>query len=70
MVCFGGAVCKGHGQTPGFAPSSSEVAVCRGGEGGGRKIGLFVNCCPEFAPTAHAQLFLAPYSFFVFFGLR
>ena len=61
------------GRHPGFAPSSSEVAVCRGGRGGGRggrKIGLFVNCCLEFAPTAHAQLFLAPYSFFVFFGLR
>ena len=24
---FGGGVCKGHGQHPAFAPSSSEVAV-------------------------------------------
>lgn len=48
-------VCAGVvGRHPGFARSSPGVAVGWGrgagdGEGLGRRIGLFVNCCPEFA---------------------
>ena len=46
---FGGAECRGHAQYPAFAPGSSEVAA------GVVFFGLFVSCCPEFAPTAHAH---------------
>ena len=44
---LGGAVCRGHAQYPAFAPGSLEVAV--------GLFGLFVSCCPEFAPTVHAH---------------
>ena len=29
-------------------------------------LGLSVSCCPQFAPTVPARLFLVPYSFFAF----
>ena len=51
LRCFappiGGVVYRGSVQYPAFAPGSSEVAV--------GLFGLFVSCCPEFAPTAHAR---------------
>ena len=53
---LGGAVCRGHVQYPAFAPGSSKVAV------GG--FGLFWSrICPNYT---WMQLFLVPYSFFVF----
>ena len=43
---LGGVLCSGHAQDPAFAPGSSEAAV--------GLFGLFVSCCPEYAPIAHA----------------
>ena len=60
---FGGGVGRGYAQYPAFAPSSSEV------EGGFFILffGLFVSCCPEFAPTGQCMwLILLPYSFLYF----
>ena len=66
---FGGVVCRGHEQYPAFAPSSSDMAV-------GWLLGRFVFGCffwyfcfllsLVYPNCAHIQLFLAPYSFFVF----
>ena len=40
---------QGACTVPCFAPSSAEVAA--------GLLGLFVSCCPEFAPTVHAVIF-------------
>ena len=56
---FGGVVCKGHAQCPAFAPGSSRAAV--------GLFGLFVSFGSRICPScACTQLFLVPYSFFVF----
>ena len=65
LRCFvhplGGGVCWGHVGYPVFAPGSSKVAV------GCVFFGLFVSVGPRICPNcAGTQLFLVPYSFFVF----
>ena len=62
----GGVECRGHGQDPAFAhdtlflhPDLQKWQLSF--------FGLFVSCCPEIAPTAHAPLFLVSQSFFVFY---
>ena len=53
----GGVKCRGHGQDPAFAHDTlflhPDLQKWQLGF-----FGLFVSCCPEFAPTAHAPLFL------------
>ena len=51
---FGGGVCKGHGQHPAFAPSSSEVAA-----------GFLVFCILPFiiCPSCACTEFFSPLSF-------
>lgn len=56
---FGGVECRRHVQCPGFAPSSSDVAV-----GFFRSFCIFLFIiCPSYT---HMKLFLVPYSVFVF----
>ena len=57
MACFGGVVCRGHRQTPWFC---SPLFRSDSLQGRRHRIGLFVNCCPEFAPAAHAHSYFQP----------
>ena len=56
---LGGVEHRGHAQDPAFAPDTLFLLFRSGSWG---FFGLFVFCCPEFAPTARActQLFLVP----------
>ena len=72
LSCFayplGSIVCRGHAQYPAFAPD--PLILLHTPQNGSWVFWSLWIFCPEFAPTAHAQLFLVPYGLFVFCCLR